>query len=101
MRVVMHLQGNQITHLHNTIYIIVYQSRGIFPAGCNYPLRADTHRLHQAGVSLSEEGGGRGGAGGELSRGRYRGGRGGGDGQRHGAGLLLHSLDSTQQKSKT
>lgn len=62
-----------------------------------YPLRADTQRLHQAGVSLSLEGGGgrgAGGAGGELSAGR-----GGGDGQGHGAGLLLHPLDTKQDTS--
>lgn len=61
---------------------------------CNYPLGADTQRLHQAGVSLSEQGGGGGGArgaGGELSSGGRR-----GDGQGHGAGLLLHPLDATQ-----
>lgn len=60
-------------------------------------MRADTQRLHQAGVSLSLEGGGRrgaGGAGGELSAGR-----GGGDGQGHGAGLLLHPLDTKQDTS--
>ncbi len=69
----------------------------------NYPLRAETQRLHQAGLSLSEEGGGggggAGGAGGELSRAGRRGGR--GDGQRHGAGLLLHPLDATQPHIST
>lgn len=59
----------------------------------NYPLRADTQRLHQAGVSLSQERGGRGGAGRALSRGRGR----GGDGKRHGAGLLLCPLDPACQ----
>lgn len=59
-----------------------------------YPLRAATQRLHQAGVPLGLDGGGgrgAGGAGGELSAGRA-----GGDGQGHGAGLLLHPLDTAQ-----
>lgn len=63
----------------------------------DHPLWADRQRLHQAGVSLSEDGrGGRGAGwgGGELP-GRGAGGRGGGDGQRHSAGLLLHPLDTT------
>lgn len=70
--------------------------------GCNYHLRADTQRLHQAGVSLTEESGGGGGggdgggAGGELTSGGCSS-RGGGDGQRHGACLLLHLLDSNRQ----
>lgn len=62
-------------------------------------MRADTQRLHQAGVSLCLEGGGLrgagGGAGGELSARRGR-----GDGQGHGAGLLLHPLDTTQNTSE-
>lgn len=72
----------------------------------DYRLRADTQRLHQAGVSLGEEGrgeggggGGAGGAGGELPRGGRRGR--GGDGQRHGAGLLLHPLEAAQSAHDT
>lgn len=63
-----------------------------------YPLRADTQRLHQAGVSVGLEGGGgrgAGGAGGQLSARRGA----GGDGQGHGAGLLLHPLDTKQDTS--
>lgn len=61
----------------------------------DYPLRADTQWMHQAGVSLSDQrgGGGCGGAGGVLPGGGCSGGGGGGNGQRHGAGLLLHPLD--------
>ena len=55
-----------------------------------HPLRADTEGLHQRGLSLLEDCGGGGGRGGgrrgDLSA--------GGDGQRHGAGLLLDTLDA-------
>lgn len=61
-------------------------------------MRADTQRLHQAGVSLSLEGGGlRGGGGGAGERSARRG---RGDGQGHGAGLLLHPLDTMQNTSE-
>lgn len=76
---------------------VIYPKRWFARGWWRYPLGADTQRLHQAGVSLSHEGGGgrgAGGAGGELP-----GGRGRGDGQGHGAGLLLHPLDAARDTS--
>lgn len=83
-----------VTNLGSIYLCAIHQMRWFTWVWCNYPLGADTQRLHQAGVSLSEQGGGGGGArgaGGELSSGGRR-----GDGQGHGAGLLLHPLDATQ-----